>query len=256
MIFTAHMFSPLSKFGEFSQKFSSNLAMQLGNGQDIQSCVKKLPIVSSLYEGLQFVDFLLHKAAKDHSPIRRSNRMDGIVDGILPVSQYYGGLRTSSKKTLVERMVDPFAKYIPFDSYKDFKVIRKIENVLVPKVLAEMFTFGAKESMALEAEETLKQLKEFIFSQETWIEKEIALEDVRRVETSLVHVKNFRKTVKCDFEFTTILSGKDSKKEHRTLRQHFGGSFEFIHENGRWIATSFSYSPLNWGVFSHYSIAT
>lgn len=234
----------LEKIGEFPQKFISNFYMQIQKNphtKDIESSILKSPSLLKAYEGMQFLDFLLYKMTKDYpKEIAKPNFIDKLADKVFPISQYYGGIRDSVFKSIAP----PFEKYLDFAWYKDFKVLKRLENEIIPEILKNLFKFENIENVGLESEETLKQLKSYILEQEEWINKEITLEDVRRVESKRIFVKNLKKTVQCDCEFTVVLSGlKNNKKMN--LRQHYGASFDFIKDDGKWIATSFIYTPFN-----------
>lgn len=242
----------LEKLGDFSQKFTSNFTVQIeknellkGQLNGMKSSVYNSPVISKAYKGLQFGDFLISKVTKEYpNKAIKPNKIDILIDRIITLPQYYGGNRDVNSVSLFDKICNSFDKYLSFPWYKDYKIIKKIENEIIPKILKKFVLYEKMENTTLEVEESLKQLKNSIFSQEYWTEKEIVVEDIRKVEIKNIFVKNLKKTVRAELEFTVLLSGYDNDKK-RNLKQHFGASIEFIKENGYWVASSFSFSPFS-----------
>jgi hypothetical protein len=281
------MINLLEKAGDFTNKFLSNLHLKIEKDiylkeslSRIENNISSQPILSKIYKNLQFSDFLIFNFTKEHFKTRKfqgiskekDSCIDMAVDRIVKIPQYYGGVPNDSK-IINSRLIDKLPalsfiwnKCIPMpiktrldSSYKEFQVMKRLENEIIPEIFKNLFLFKKCEFTSLESEETLKQLKNYILSQEDWKNKKIFLEDVRRVETKRIYVKNLKKTIKIDLELTVVLTGDSDESNamatgnglivrkgyENNLRSHFCGSFDFVNENGKWIAFSFAYSPFN-----------
>ena len=243
--------SVLEKLSSFTQNLSTNFFSEIKKNHAISNYIEQCnakfwnePGISKIYQGFQFTDFLIHNSTKDYcKSISNPNYINKLIDRIYPISQYYGGVGDTKVPSLWNKFIEPFSKYLDYSWYKDYKVLSKIENQEIPKIFKSLFSTVKFEEVTLESEETLKQLKDYIYNQEEWLEKEIILEDIRKVEVKRIFVKNLRKTIKFDLEFTVILQGIDRGKTKK-LKQNFGSSIEFINENGKWIVSNFSYAHL------------
>ncbi|ELA42413.1 uncharacterized protein VICG_00512 [Vittaforma corneae ATCC 50505] len=247
------MKSAVEKAVQISQKFLSNVYFELGKDPELSKSIIKLkhqlfdnPVVKSIYKGLQLSEYFIANSLKDYcSAPRPSTNVDKFFERAFNIPQYYGGVRDVIGPHALSNIFEPLNYLSNSRVYKDYKVLQKIENRIIPEILKRLFGFKELDNTTKETDESLKHLKEYIFNQERdWTDKEIILEDIRSVETESVNVKNLKKTVKCSFELSVILSGVHNDKR-KNLRESFSCSFDFINENGRWIASNFSFSPFN-----------
>lgn len=242
----------LQRLGSLRQKFSTNFSNEIKKDPFLENYIEdtklkffEVPSVLNIYKGLQFGDFLIAEYTKDyHAEVAKANGLDRFIDKIYHIPQYYGGVRKNVPISLWDRLTIPFTKYLNFSWYKDYKVIKKIENEIIPKIFLKLCSNENIENITLESKEALKQLKDQIYNTEEWIQKEIHLDDLRRIELKGIFVKNLKKTIKFDMEFSIVLRGINNGAV-RNLRQNFGASLEFINENGKWIVSNFSYSAFD-----------
>lgn len=250
--YTHRMKNTLERIGGISQNFISNLYSEIDRNPElkktlvgIKSDVLANTPIKPIYKGLQFVDYLIARSLKDYcDPPKLPSSVDKFLERTFRIPQYYGGIREFTGPTLTERVVSPIRKLFPFDKIyglRDYKVLTHIEDQVVPEILKRVFSFEEMKDTTEEADESLKQLRELIFAAELdWNNKHITMEDLRSIETESVKVMNLKKTIKCNFELTTVLGGEHKGKE-RHLRQSFDCSIEFTNEDGKWIASNFSF---------------
>ncbi|KAM0681187.1 hypothetical protein GINT2_000381 [Glugoides intestinalis] len=244
------MRNTLEKTAQIVQKFFLNFRNEIENDIELKNNMQAInnrifdnKLLKGIYSGLQYSDYLIKSASKDYcSGIRKTNRLDKFLERSFSVPQYYGGVRddVSNMKIGV-----PFEKYFRNETVNEYKVLQKIENIQIPAIIKNLFEFKSiDDDVSAEAIESFKRLKTHILNQEaTWSNRKITLEDLRLVETESISIKNLKKTIKVNFEMSAILSGY-SKKQSRNLRQNFSCAIEFVKENNKWIASSFSFTAL------------
>lgn len=247
------MKNAVEKAAQIAQKFLSNLYSEIEKNPELKKGIVAFKHqlfdntpVKSIYKSLQLSDYFIANSLKDYcSAPKPSTRVDRFFERAFHIPQYYGGIRDTARAPALSRLFAPFDCFSNLRAYKDYKVLQKIESKTIPEILKRLFSFKVLENTTKETEESLKHLKDYIFKQEMdWHNKEIILEDIRLVETESIRVKNLKKTVKCNFELSTILSGTLNGKR-KNLREAFSCSFDFVNENGQWVATSFSFSPFD-----------
>lgn len=258
------MKSAIERISGVAQTFKTHFRNEMLSDQIIAGNIKKvtseinasLParVFNRFYQSLQFGDFLISRmidrcSVGDGYPEIEKSVMDPFLTRTLRVPQYYGGIRQSpSRPGLLTKILnwtaDLFGSGRIKDCIEDYKVLEQIQNKHIPDVLLELFSYGSLRDIAfLEAEESLKKLRSTILeANHEWTEKEIVLDDIRQIEVESVSVKNFKKTVRCAFEFSTLLRGKNDEGSTKVVERHFSGVFEFIKEDGAWKATSFTFS--------------
>lgn len=241
----------------FGTHFRNEMLSSPGVARDIEDVSSRIRVsypsrmLSKIYQGLQFGDFLISRIVER----RRENKCSEIkqygtfFSKAFRVPQYYGGIRQGPPRPGVLTEILNWITGLcgcrrARDCVKDYEVLEQIQDRHVPAVLLELFSYGNLRDIALpEIGESLKKLRSAIFeNRPKWMEKKIVLDDLRQVEVEGISVKNLKKTVRCAFEFSTLLRGKDSKMEERELRQHFSSVLEFVKENGMWKAASFTFS--------------
>lgn len=244
----------LEKAAQISQKFLTNFLSEIEKDPELkrgierakQRLIDNTPL-SSIYKGLQLSDYLISNSLKDYcSDPRPGSAVDRFFEKTFDIPQYYGGIRDPNIRPLLDKLSNSFFRLTRLDRlpvFREYKVIKRLEDKAIPEIFKRLFNFKELESVTKEAEETLKQLKETLIQSEPgWIDKEITLEDVRMVETESIGVKNLKKTVKCTFEMTAVLSGYENGKK-RNVRQSFDCSFDFVDKGGEWVVSSFSFTP-------------
>jgi len=240
------MKNTLEKIANLSRSFLANLYSEIekdpGLKRSLAEAGKALSNtpVKPIYRSLQFADYLISRSLKDYCPAPRvPSATDRFFERTFHIPQYYGGLRGRQGTPLASRLLPQLPVV------REYRAIEHIEDEVVPGILRGLFGFEELRGTTKEAEETLRQLSETIFKAEPeWSEKEVEVEDVRLVETESVKVANLRKMIKCGFELAVILKGKH-KGEVRHLRRVFECSVEFISEDGKWVASSFSFKPFS-----------
>lgn len=244
----------------FKAHFRNEMLSNPAIAKEIEGITSKISassparIFSKLYRSLQFGDFLVSEIMEGCSmEHRHSETKQSVVDPFfartLGVPQYYGGIRQIPlRPSLLTRMLDWIAGLTGNgrirDCIEDYKVLEQIQNEHVPNVLLELFRYGNLESIAFpEARESLKKLRTAILeSRPEWTDREVVLDDIRQVEVESVSVKSLQKTVRCAFEFSTLLKGRNNKRAGVMLKKHFSGVLEFVKDDGVWKAASFTFS--------------
>lgn len=237
------MKNTLEKTFQISQRFLSNFYSEIDKNpllkKDLlnlkQTIFDKTPI-KPIYKSLQFSDFLITNNLKDYCSAPKT---DNFLEKSFKVPKYFNALKN--------QVLGPFEQYLSqFKVFKEYKALKRIENELIPEIIKKSFKFGENnKNVTKETEESLKQLKKHIFeSEKDWINKEITVVDIRQVETESIKIVNIKKTVKCTFEISVVLSG-DLNGVKRHVKQSFNCSLDFIYENKEFIASNFSYSPFD-----------
>lgn len=247
------MKNTLEKASQLTLAFLSNFSSEIEKNPDLKKNLSILkdklwgnPPTKLVYRSLQLADNLIINSLKSYCPAPRgSTAIDRFMEKTFYIPQYYGGIREFYGNSFYNKLLLPFSRLTDLVVYKNFKVLRKIEDQDIPRIFKRLFNYEELENVTKETEESLKQLANQIFDNEPeWKKKEIILDDIRLVETESVKMKNLKKTIKCDFELSTVLTGIQNKKK-RHLRRVFGCSFNFINEFGEWVASNFSFTPFD-----------
>lgn len=236
------MKNTIEKVSDVCQKLFNNFWIEIEKDPEVKLGVDRYlfqnPFLKKMYSSAQFGDYIVSKYTKEYiNPLfsKKGSSLDRIIEKNFKIPQYYGGIRDFNHKTKNGNEMSIF---------KEYNMIDQVENREIPEIMKNLFEFKDIDNIIPEVDETFKQLKKYLFDLEKeWIGKEILLDDIRSIETESINVKNFKKTVRSVFEMSLILSGK-CNDGLIGLKKVFNCSIEFVRDNGKWIVSSFSFSPL------------
>lgn len=274
------MNSALSNISLYKDKFLENCRIEIkkqpGLRKDLDFVNNMLldnvvvNLAKEIYKSIQFCDFFAKRLIEDNlvdkivlkntNNIQRmsnvslngdSNTLEATNDPrtkkIIPLENRIEDYIVSIKDkidvkigiTHIDRILSGLNK-----SIKNFEVLKDIKRKLIPDVLNQTIGFQSLDNIVmLEAEDNLKQLRNSIFDQRPrWNYKTANIAGIGDVEVESIKIKNFKKTIEINCEFSVDLEGKDGNGICRKTRFYFGSNFEIIRHEGRWMVLKFSFS--------------
>ncbi|KAI4291998.1 hypothetical protein PAPHI01_1272 [Pancytospora philotis] len=211
----------------------------------------------------------------DDWPSFNPNAVDSYLKKSLSIPQYYGGVWGSTQshgpgndtlgkpavheqslRSLLTRAQALIQKCVPRQLssllhascigrvFSDYAVLSHIENALLPAIMEDAFAFKVSGAVSEEVSSTLRRLRNEAIARNSLNNAHVQLSDLRRVQVDRVFIKNFRKLVKCRFEFTVTTAG-EADGQIRRADAHYSGVMDFAkNRDDVWIADNFSYERL------------
>ncbi|KAI5148156.1 hypothetical protein ENBRE01_0144 [Enteropsectra breve] len=264
----------LNKMRKFGQIFSANIRKEYQENKEFKKDVDRFvipakrahdllqPLAASASAALSSAYIDIKKAESKFKqnfypePWFTSSKVDEFLEKSIAIPQYYGGIKkdySDEERYDVFKRILSFASNVPIlnkiskyfgDSkvYNDYKVLTRLENVVVPRIIVDFFNYQENEDTTQEALDSLKALRDSLI-RPNMHDIQMHPIDIRQTQIDSVDMKNLKKIIRISFEATIRVTGKIDGI-FITENQNIGGSFEFARVNRKWTATSFSYSRL------------